>query len=376
VKTCVELLCDLVSIPSVSTMSNLPVIDYVQKYLDPEQWRSRLHVYRDSAGVEKVNLVAFAGPGKGRSAELALVCHTDTVPFDAEWIEAVRPVVRDCRLYGRGSCDVKSVLACALAAVQGGEVAKLAHPLALVLTADEEIGCEGAKHLAGVRAFEACYMVIGEPTGLTAVHAGKGYALGEIVVHGAPAHSAFPTKGRSAIRDAARVLERLDKVSERLASESDNRFDPPFTTLNIGLISGGTAKNVIPGGCRMTVEWRPIPGQDARWAATLIEEHLARLADEFPGFNARLEVTRLDPPFGPNSAGRLTRLLESVTGRLSTTVSFGTEAAHLATLASEVVVFGPGDMVVAHKTGEFVPTSELEECTGYFRNLIKTLCGE
>jgi len=219
-------------------------------------------------------------------------------------------------------------------------------------------------------------MVIGEPTGLTAVHAGKGYASGEIVVHGAPAHSAFPMKGRSAIRDAARVLERLDKVSERLASESDSKFDPPFTTLNIGLISGGTAKNVIPGECRMTVEWRPIPGQEARWAATLIEEQLATLADEFPGFNARLEVTRLDPPFGPNSAGRVTRLLESLTGRLSTTVSFGTEAAHLAALASEVVVFGPGDMVVAHKTGEFVPTSELEECTGYFRNLIKTLCGE
>jgi acetylornithine deacetylase len=170
-------------------------------------------------------------------------------------------------------------------------------------------------------------------------------------------------------------VERLDRVSKQLASESDSDFDPPFTTLNVGLISGGTAKNVIPGECRMTVEWRPIPGQDARWAATLIEEQLAGLAHESPGFDARLEVKRLDPPFGPNSTGRLTSLVESLTHRRATTASFGTEAAHFSALAEEVVVFGPGDMTVAHKTGEFVPVIELDECAEYLRNLIESLCG-
>ncbi len=376
VKTCTEILSDLVAIPSVSALPNRPVIEYAQQYLDPAQWHSTLHVYRDSAGFEKVNLVAFAGSGNERNAELALVCHTDTVPFDAEWSEAVRPAVRDGKLYGRGSCDVKSFLACVLATVQGREVAGLAHPLALVLTADEEIGCVGAKHLAGVKAFDSRYMVIGEPTGLTAVHAGKGYALGEVVVHGKPAHSAYPKEGRSAIRDAARVLERLDDVANQLAAEADNEFDPPFTTLNVGLIAGGTAKNVIPGECRITVEWRPIPGQDARWTSTLIQEQLARLAHQFPGFDACFEVKRLDPPFGRNSTGRLTSLVESLTHRRATTASFGTEAAHFSALAEEVVVFGPGDMTVAHKTGEFVPVVELEQCAEYLRNLIDALCGE
>ncbi|MBV8807892.1 MAG: acetylornithine deacetylase [Acidobacteriaceae bacterium] len=374
-KTCAEILTNLISIPSVSIMSNRAVIEYAREYFDPQRWRSTIYAYPDSAGIEKLNLVAITGRGDERSAELPLVCHTDTVAFADDWSEAVRPAVRDGKLYGRGSCDVKGFLACLLAVIQDLDPARLARRLAVVLTADEETGCVGAKHLASWRAFESRFMIIGEPTGLAVAYAGKGYGLGQILVRGKAAHSAFPAQGRSAIRDGARVMERLDVVAARLASQSDPDLDPPVTTLNVGLISGGTAKNIIPEECRITVEWRPIPGQDPQWTASLISEQLARLAHEFPGFDAQLEVQRLDPPFGGKRDGRLTMLLESLTNRCSRTVSFGTEAAHLAGLASEIVVFGPGDMTVAHRTGEFVALDDLEECVRYLRVAVDELCG-
>jgi acetylornithine deacetylase len=210
-------------------------------------------------------------------------------------------------------------------------------------------------------------MVIGEPTGLRPVCAGKGYGLAEIVVRGKEGHSAFPSKGRSAIFDAARVVTRLERVAKRLEARKNRAFDPPFTTLNVGLIQGGTAKNIIAGECRITVEWRPVPGQAGEWAAELIREALK-------GFDARLDVKRLDPAFEPSATRRLAGMVESMTGRSAGTVSFGTEAAHLSMLTSEAIVFGPGDMTVAHRSGEFVAVKDLKECVGYLGELIGLLC--
>jgi acetylornithine deacetylase len=372
VKGEVEILLDLVAIPSVSSVSNRPVIDYVLKRLDPGAWKIRLQSYRDLNGISKVNLVATTS----RSAtsrinpELALVCHTDTVPYDPAWKESVNPRVRNGKLYGRGSCDVKGFLACVLACVSKLDLARLSKPLALMLTADEEIGCVGAKYLAAKKALHARYMIIGEPTGLRPVRAGKGYALAEIVVHGQEAHSAFPSRGRSAIYDAARIVTTLERIARKLATRKDRNFDPPFTTLNVGLIKGGSAKNIVAGECRITVEWRPIPGQEPGWGAELIREELARLR-----VSAELKVQRLDPGFAPAASEDVAELLELLTRRRSTTVAFGTEAPHLRSLSSETVVFGPGDMTVAHKSGEFVPVAELSECVAHLREVIGKLCG-
>jgi acetylornithine deacetylase len=360
-----KILLDLVAIPSVSPLPNGPVIEYVEKHLDG--WRIARYPYRDEAGVEKINIVATTKPGK---AELAFVCHTDTVPYDPEWREAVRPVIRGGKLYGRGSCDVKGFLACVLAAIAKVNITTLAKPLAIVLTADEEVGCVGAKFLARKKVLRARHMVIGEPTGLRPVCAGKGYALAEIVVRGKEAHSAFPARGRSAIVDAARVVTALERVAKKLAARKNLAFDPPFTTLNVGMIQGGTAKNIVAGECRITVEWRPVPGQAGDWAADLIREAL----DGLRGIDATLDVKRLDPAFHPSVTRNLAAMVESLTARSAATVSFGTEAAHLSGLASEAIVFGPGDMTVAHKSGEFVPVKELHECVGYLGELIERLC--
>ena len=371
----VEILSHLVAIPSVSSMSNQPVIDYVLKRLDRRAWKIDLHPYHDPAGTAKNNLVAVTKSQHALEPELALVCHTDTVPFDLAWGEALSGRVRKGKLYGRGSCDVKGFLACVLASVSQIDIKRLSKPLALVLTADEEVGCVGAKYLVHRKAIRARYTIIGEPTGLRPVCAGKGYALGEIVVRGKEAHSAFPDEGRSAIFDAARVIARLEKIAGKLAARKNATFDPPFTTLNVGLIRGGSAKNIVAGECRITVEWRPIPGQDPQWTAQLIQEELLRLAREFPGLEARFDIVRVDPPFDPAATDHLATLLASLSQRPTTTVAFGTEAAHLSALTSEAVVFGPGNMTVAHKTGEFVPTAELNECTAHLTTVIETLCG-
>jgi acetylornithine deacetylase len=366
VKDEVRFLLDLVAIPSVSSLSNQPVIEYVSKHLDPGAWKIKLHSYCDAKGIAKVNLVAVTGS----NPELALVCHTDTVPYDASWPQAVHPEVRAGKLYGRGSCDVKGFLACALACVSTLDLSQLKKPLAIILTADEELGCVGAKYLATKKAFQARYMIIGEPTGLRPVNAGKGYALADLVVRGKEAHSAFPSRGHSAIYDAARIVTALQTVAKKLEARKDCNFDPPFTTLNIGLIQGGTAKNIVAGECRIIVEWRPIPGQDPGWAPKLIQAEINRLR-----VDAQLIIQRLDPGFTPAASEDAAKVLESLTRRRSTTVSFGTEAPHLRSLTSETVVFGPGNMTVAHKTGEFVPIQELNKCVMHLRRVIEKLCG-
>jgi len=362
-----DLLLDLVAIPSVSPMSNQPVIDYAIEHLDPRIWRFRCDSYVDAAGTPKTNLIALTQNAVKDRAELAFLCHTDTVPFDPDWPEAVHPALRCDRIYGRGSCDVKGYLACLLAALNDFDMESLEKPLALILTADEEVGCLGAKRIAAQSAIHARYLLIGEPTGLQPIRAGKGYSLATITVRGREAHSAFPSKGHSAIYDAARVISALERIAKEFEKCENREFDPPFTTLNVGLIHGGSAKNIVPGECRLVVEWRPIPGQDPNLVPSRIREELA-------AFEADLDVQRMDPAFTPSVTGDLAQFLAAATGAQPGTISFASEAAHISGLADEVVVFGPGDMGVAHKTGEFVPAAELDQCVAHLKRAIAHFC--
>jgi acetylornithine deacetylase len=226
----VAILKELVGIPSVSDVTNRPVIDYARRWLDGSRWDLSVLPYTDEKGVEKVSPVA-ATPREARfdQTELALVCHTDTVPYPADWLEAVHPKIADRRLYGRGSCDVKGFLSCILAAIEQLDLYRIQAPLAVVLTADEEIGCIGAKRLVKEQAIKPRYAVVGEPTQLCPVIAGKGYGLGELVVHGKAAHSAFPQAGRSAIVDAATLIGRINSISRKAEIEQQPQFDPPLS---------------------------------------------------------------------------------------------------------------------------------------------------
>jgi acetylornithine deacetylase len=196
-----ETLAELVRINSVSARSNADMVAYLERRCDAVGLTTRRFSYRDEHGIEKINLIALSGTSFSPDArvELALVGHTDTVPYDPTWAEATNLTERNGKLYGRGSCDTKGFIAAALTAVETLDRALINKPFALIFTADEEIGLRGAKHLAQLKPLSIRYSIVGEPTSLQPIRAGKGYSLAEVIVKGREAHSAYPALGASAL---------------------------------------------------------------------------------------------------------------------------------------------------------------------------------
>ena len=370
-------LAELVAIDSVSARSNSEIVAYLTRRCEAAGFTTQRFHYLDEHGVEKTNLVALAGAefSDDLNIELALVGHTDTVPYDPNWTEALNLTERDGKLYGRGSCDTKGFIAAALSAVESIDLKTLHKPLALIFTADEEIGLRGAKYLAKLRPFRVRYSIVGEPTSLQPIRAGKGYSLAEVVVKGREAHSAYPALGASAVFRAARLINRLEKIAAELKSDQHAAFDPSFTTLNVGVIHGGSAKNVLAGECRFTLEWRPIPTQPSERVLHLLKAAINEEQRADPDFVCEVDASRADSGFETAPNSRLIKLLETATGRASGTVAFGTEGAQMKALGSEPVVIGPGDIREAHRTGEFVPAAELERCTEILKQAVTELCG-
>ena len=372
-----ETLAELVRIDSVSARSNAEIVDYLTRRCEAAGFKTQRFGYLDEHGVEKINLVALAGAefSQNLNIELALVGHTDTVPYDPNWTEALNLTERDGKLYGRGSCDTKGFIAAAVSAVETIDLKTLHKPLALIFTADEEIGLRGAKHLAQLNPFRVHYSIVGEPTSLQPIRAGKGYSLAEVIVKGREAHSAYPALGASAVFRAARLINRLEKIAAELKSNQHPAFDPSFTTLNVGVIHGGSAKNVLAGECRFTLEWRPIPTQPSEHVLHLLNAAIQEEQRADPDFVCEVDASRADSGFETAPDSRLIKLLENATGRASGTVAFGTEGAQMRALGSEPVVIGPGDIREAHRTGEFVPIVELERCTEILKRSVTELCG-
>lgn len=345
-----QVLRELIAVDSTSARSNGPLLDVLEGHARALGFSTRRQTWTDSGGVQKANLVASRG---GEQGGLALVGHTDCVPFDASWDGALEPALEDGKLYGRGAADTKAFLAASLAAASRSRKA----PLQLVFTADEEVGCLGARKLKDEGVLRPRQAIVGEPTRMIPVLGHKGYCLAEIAVHGAEGHSAYPETGASAILAAGRVLAEIERAFGELSRDQDGQFAPPHTTFNVGVIQGGKAKNVIPGLCTLTLEWRPLPSQDAGRALRLVEEACARLASE----RIRIEVSpqRLDAGVLVRPDSALVEFLRAQSGNAPQTIPFGTELPYLDALGAEACVFGPGDIRVAHRTGEFVPLAEL-----------------
>jgi acetylornithine deacetylase len=371
-----QTLAELVRIDSVSSRSNAEIVDYLERRCEALKLKTKRFSYRDEHNIEKINLIALAGAEFSQSTkvELALVGHTDTVPYDPKWSDATNLTERNGKLYGRGSCDTKGFIAAVLSAVETLDLARLNKPLALIFTADEEIGLRGAKHLAHLNPLRIRYSIVGEPTSLQPIRAGKGYSLAEVVVKGREAHSAYPALGASAVFRAARLINRLESIAEQLKEEQHPAFDPPYTTLNVGVIHGGSAKNVLAGECRFTLEWRPIPTQPSDHLLHLFNLAISEEKRSDPDFVCEVDASRADSGFETAPESPLIRLLERETGLNSGTVAFGTEGAQMQALGSEPVVIGPGDIREAHRTGEFVPVRELERCTEILKHAVEQLC--
>lgn len=371
-----ETLAQLVAIDSVSARSNAEIANFLTIRCEAMGLIVRRLPYLDDRGVEKSNLIALAGANFSAipEVELALVGHTDTVPYDPNWLEATTLIEREGKLFGRGACDTKGFIAATLEAVGNTDLKKLRRPLGLVFTADEEVGLIGAKRLAEARPLRARYSIVGEPTSLQPIRAGKGYCLAEVIVRGREGHSAYPALGASAVFRAARLVARIERITKQLETEQHPDFDPPYTTLNVGLIRGGTAKNVIAGECRLTLEWRPIPGDEPNRVLNLVHAALSEEQKLDPAFVCEIDASRADEGFEVSADSRLVQLLERLSGKKAGTVAFGTEAAQMMELGAEAVVLGPGNIRVAHQTGEFVPVDELDRCVEILRQVIEFAC--
>jgi acetylornithine deacetylase len=366
-----EILRELVAIPSISAISNRPMIDAAKRILEGSGWAVHEFPYRDANSVEKVNLIASPSRQTATSeVDLAFVCHTDTVPFVPEaWPGATALEERDGFLHGCGACDVKGSLAGILAAIAATSVENITRPVALVLTADEEIGCIGATHLLAAPVLRAKSVIVCEPTSLRPAIAGKGYGLAEVVVQGKEAHSALPKEGASAIYAAARMMLAIEARGENAAGQND-LFDPPWTTFNVGVVQGGTAKNIVPGQCRFLVEWRPLPEDNASAMLEWLKVLAADIEGENPGSVVTVDGRRADAGFASAADSRLAESLTQILGKQPTGISFGSEATRFAKVADEVVVVGPGDMHTAHSDRECIGIAELEAWTECVRKLL------
>jgi acetylornithine deacetylase len=369
----VDHLSHLIRIPSVSSLSNRPVIEYAQAVLQKSDWTTREIADIDERGIEKVNLIA-APPGQSvmqREVGLAFFCHTDTVPYAEDWNHALDPVRTGDVMHGCGACDVKGFLACLLSAAEIGKETP-ERQVRIVLTADEEIGCVGSKRLLAMDCLLPRRLVIGEPTSLHAARAGKGYCLARVSIDGNEAHSAHPEQGVSAIYAAARIISRIEALSRELQQERHPSFAPGYTTLNVGTFSGGTAKNIIPGQAEFLVEWRPVPGQSADRVQPAIRSYLQEAEEQFPGLRTAYELLRDQPGFETPADSPLVTILEAATGLKPTSIAFGSEASVWSTVSDEIVVFGPGDMRTAHSSRECVPIPELESAIEIVLRLLRS----
>jgi acetylornithine deacetylase len=369
----IPLLQALVAIDSTSTRSNRPMLDLLEPLAQAAGFETRRARWLDANGVEKANLVCRRGPET--AGGLALVGHTDCVPFDEDWKEALSGEVRDGRLWGRGAADTKGFLAAALTAVTQVKDRAIRHPLVVAFTADEEVGCLGSKQLLAEGRVHPRHAIVGEPTSLVPVRAHKGYCAVEVRIDGVEGHSAYPEVGASAIHALGRLWPELENIGRQLGRELDPDFSPPSCTWNVGVVQGGKARNIIAGECRFSYEWRPLPGQDPRRALRLLEEALARLGEESGGrIRSEIAPLRADPAAGTPAEAEIVRFLEAESGNRSTTVPFGTELPEVIGTGAEACVFGPGDIRVAHRTDEHVELAEVEKATGVLVRAIERFC--
>ncbi|MFK0087395.1 acetylornithine deacetylase [Pseudomonas sp. NPDC090755] len=378
------LLARLIGFATVSRDSNLELIEFVRDYLQGHGVSCEL-IY--NAERSKANLLASIGPAV--AGGVVLSGHTDVVPVDGQaW--TVEPFVmseRDGKLFGRGAADMKGYLASVLAAVPMFVQRPLRRPVHLAFSYDEEVGCLGVRSLLEVlpqRIERPALCLIGEPTELKPVLGHKGKLAMRCHVHGAPCHSAYAPYGVNAIEQAARLIGRLGEIGERLAAPEhhDPRFDPAYSTVQVGVIQGGTALNIVPENCRFDFEVRALPAFEPQ--AVLDELHSYAEQTLLPAMRAVKADTSIS--FEPLSAypglatapqSEAAQLVARLCGSDAfSTVAFGTEGGLFDQAGIPAVVCGPGSMDQGHKPDEFVSVAQMAACDRLMDRLAEYLCND
>ncbi len=376
-----ELLDRLVSFPTVSRDSNLALVDWVEAYLNDLGVTCHRDYNEDGT---KASLFAHIGPEK--DGGVILSGHTDVVPVDGQdWTSDPFTVTeRDGRLYGRGTCDMKGFDALALSAVAPALARGLKRPLQICLTRDEEVGCIGAPPM--IRAMQgrvpkASLAIVGEPTGMQIVTGHKGGVGYDVHVRGYEVHSSLQHLGVSAIMEGAKLIDWANRVNaeNEAAADPENGFVPPWTSLHVGMIEGGTAHNITAKDCRFMLGARCIPTEaNADWAAR-IEEEAARLTAEMrkvhPDTGIHLTPRWDVPGLRPEHDGAAEALARSLTGANgSGVVSFGTEAGQFQDGGYSAVVCGPGHIDQAHQPDEYISLEQFHQGEAFIARLLDQIC--
>lgn len=373
------LLQTLVGFDTTSRESNLQLIAFVRDYLASHGVASEL-IYNEAR--TKANLFASIGPVEVPG--IVLSGHTDVVPVDGQpWsMPPFELTERDGRLFGRGTADMKGYIACVLALVPALVAATLRRPVHIALSYDEEVGCLGVRSLLSVlaqRPVKPMLCIIGEPTELKPVLGHKGKLAMRCDVHGAACHSAYAPHGVNAIEHAAELIGELGRIGQRLRDKQDARFDPPFSTLQTGVIGGGKALNIVPADCRFDFEVRALPGQ----APQAVADELRAYAEQqvLPRMQAvsaqsAIRFTELSayPGLMTDQHSEAAELIAAFCGsRAFGTVAFGTEGGLFDAVGIPTVVCGPGSMDQGHKPDEFVSVAQLAQCDQMLHSMLNAL---
>lgn len=372
----------LIGFATVSRDSNLQLIEFIREYLAGFGVDSEL--FHNAEGT-KANLFATIGPGD--RGGVVLSGHTDVVPVDGQaWtVDPFQLTEQNGRLYGRGTADMKGFIACVLAAVPRFLQRPLQVPVHLAFSYDEEVGCLGVRAMLAElekRPHKPTLCLIGEPTELKPVLGHKGKLAMRCEVHGAACHSAYAPHGVNAIEYAARLIGHLGDIGTRLAQPEhhDARFDPPFSTVQTGLIKGGRALNIVPAECEFDFEVRALPGFDAQSVADELQSYAAQqLLPKMQAVSAdsdiRLQPLSAYPGLATPPDSEAARLLARICGSSDFgTVAFGTEGGLFDGAGIPTVVCGPGSMDQGHKPDEFVSVEQLQGCDAMLSRLADYLC--
>jgi acetylornithine deacetylase len=372
----VPLLETLVAFDTVSAKSNLALIHWMRERLAALGVASEL-VHSDDGN--KANLYATLGPR--RAGGVVLSGHTDVVPVEGQaWSsDPFRLTARDGRLHGRGAADMKGFIAAVLAAVPDFLAAELKTPVHLAFSYDEEVGCLGIPRLLarlGRDLPRPVAAIIGEPTLMRVVTGHKGLCLSRTTVTGLEAHSSRVEEAVNAIFPAARIIGFLETLAaEWRQTPRAETYDPPYATLNVGIIDGGTAHNIVPNRCSFTWEFRPVPGLDtalvrARLARFVADAILPELRQRHPAATVTTETVVDAPMLVPEPGSPAESLALRLTGANRTdTIAFGTEGGFFQQSGIAAIVCGPGSIEQAHKPDEWIAAGQLEACAGFLAKL-------
>ena len=377
-----QLIRQLLSTPSISCTSknidqgNLPVIQLLAEWFESLGFHCEIQ-YLDEIN-SKANLIATIGSG---SNGLVLAGHTDTVPYDEDlWqIEPFSVTEKDNRLYGLGSCDMKSFFAVIIEALKTIDLNKIQQPLIILATADEETSMSGAKAIANnaqaLGLNNARAVVIGEPTNMKPIHMHKGMMMEAVQLTGHAGHSSDPSLGNNALEAMHKVMSELLLWRDELQHKYNNPlFEIPVPTMNFGHIHGGDNPNRICGSCELQIDIRPLPGMKL---SDLRTEMKKRLKHVLKNTGIQLKTVSLSDGFDAMDTDKnseIVKLAEKMTGSESQIVAFGTEAPYYNSIGLETIVMGPGSINQAHQPNEYIETKMLNPAVDIIKQLIEHYC--